>query len=324
MLYTNEQMLDLFEGYLSQAETPAEPELLYSPIVYSMSGGGKRLRPLLLLLTAQAFGGDAAAVMPAAVAVEVFHNFTLLHDDIMDNADMRRGKPSVYKRWGANVAILSGDAMMICAYKTLSKINPDKLPRVVDMFSSMALQVCEGQQYDMDFEKKRKVSVVDYIQMIESKTSALLSGAATIGAVLADAGEEDVRRIHRFATELGLAFQLQDDLLDSYGDVMLGKKIGGDILEGKQTYLMVQAMSLASEPQREILRTTHSDASLTDAEKIERVRAVYDSLGVARMTEQQISLRFERALGVLDTLSIGADRREPLAEFARNLMGRKR
>lgn len=139
MLYTNEQMLDLFEGYLSQAETPAEPELLYSPIVYSMSGGGKRLRPLLLLLTAQAFGGDASAVMPAAVAVEVFHNFTLLHDDIMDNADMRRGKPSVYKRWGANVAILSGDAMMICAYKTLSKISPDKLPRVVDMFSSMAL-----------------------------------------------------------------------------------------------------------------------------------------------------------------------------------------
>ena len=322
MLYTNEQMLDLFEGYLSQAETPAEPELLYSPIVYSMSGGGKRLRPLLLLLTAQAFGGDASAVMPAAVAVEVFHNFTLLHDDIMDNADMRRGKPSVYKRWGANVAILSGDAMMICAYKTLSKISPDKLPRVVDMFSSMALQVCEGQQYDMDFEKKRKVSVVDYIQMIESKTSALLSGAATIGAVLADAGEEDVRRIHRFATELGLAFQLQDDLLDSYGDQRLGKAIGGDILEGKKTYLVVTAMSRADEATRKELRALLADTEMDPQKKIAAVKAVFDRLDVPHLAEQQIELRFERALAQLDTLPVDAARTAPLREFAAGLMGR--
>lgn len=325
MLYTNEQMLDLFEGYLSQAETPAEPELLYSPIVYSMSGGGKRLRPLLLLLTAQAFGGDASAVMPAAVAVEVFHNFTLLHDDIMDNADMRRGKPSVYKRWGANVAILSGDAMMICAYKTLSKISPDKLPRVVDMFSSMALQVCEGQQYDMDFEMRRKVSVVEYMNMIELKTSVLLGGAAMIGATLGEASEEDCRKIYRYALELGLAFQLQDDLLDSYGaEEELGKKIGGDILEGKKTCLMLHAMSRAVEEDREILRNTYCDATLGDDEKIARVKAVYDRYDVPRTVNQQISLRFERALSILDTLDIAAERTEHLRVFARNLMGRKK
>lgn len=324
MFRTNDQMLCLFESYLAQLEIPEEPALLYAPITYSISGGGKRLRPLLLLLSAQALGGDVQAALPAAVAVEVFHNFTLLHDDIMDNADVRRGKPSVYARWGENVAILSGDAMMICAYKSLSRVAADKLPRVMEIFNDMALKVCEGQQYDMDFEKKRKVSVVEYIQMIDSKTSALLAGSAMIGAVLAGASDDDVKRIERFATELGLAFQLQDDLLDSYGDTALGKKIGGDILEGKQTYLMVQAMSRASEAQRDTLRTTHSDPALTPEQKIERVKAVYDVLEVARITEQQISQRFERALAIIETLSTQEELREPLRVFARNLIGRKR
>lgn len=325
MLYTNEQMLDLFEGYLSQAETPAEPELLYSPIVYSMSGGGKRLRPLLLLLTAQAFGGDASAVMPAAVAVEVFHNFTLLHDDIMDNADMRRGKPSVYKRWGANVAILSGDAMMICAYKTLSKISPDKLPRVVDMFSSMALQVCEGQQYDMDFEKKRKVSVVDYIQMIESKTSALLSGAATIGAVLADAGEEDVRRIHRFATELGLAFQLQDDLLDVYGDpAVFGKAIGGDITSNKKTYMLINALQLADGRQRAELERWIGMKEFDRAEKIAAVTAIYDEIGIRRLCEEKINSCFAESGKYLDMVGVADERKESLRRFTAGMMKREK
>ena len=281
-------------------------------------------RPLLLLLTAQAFGGDASAVMPAAVAVEVFHNFTLLHDDIMDNADMRRGKPSVYKRWGANVAILSGDAMMICAYKTLSKINPDKLPRVVDMFSSMALQVCEGQQYDMDFEERQKVSVAEYMQMIELKTSVLLAGAVVIGALLGGASEADCRRLRRFAVELGLAFQLQDDLLDSYGDERLGKTSGGDILEGKKTYLMITAMSHADESDREILRTTAKNPALTDTEKIVAVKAVYDRYDIPRLTEQQISVRFDRALALLDELAVDPSRIAPLKDFARSLMGRTR
>lgn len=317
-------MLELFEAALRQLQTPEEPELLYAPIIYSMSGGGKRLRPVLLLLTAEAFGGNIDEAMTAAQAVEVFHNFTLLHDDIMDNASMRRGKPSVFAKWGGNVAILSGDAMLITAYKLLAELSAEKLPRVMRIFNDMALEVCEGQQYDMDFEQKQKVSVVDYLQMIERKTSALLSGSAMIGATIAGASDNDIKKVYRFATELGLAFQLQDDMLDSYGDEALGKKIGGDILEGKQTYLMVQAMSRATDEEREVLRTTHLDSALTDAEKIATVKALYDKLDVKRATEQQIELRFERALSVLDTLSIESSRTVQLAEFARNLMGRKK
>ena len=324
MIHTNDQVLELFEAALSQMQTPEEPELLYAPIIYSMSGGGKRLRPVLLLITTEAFGGNIEEAMPAAMAVEVFHNFTLLHDDIMDNAAVRRGKPSVFAKWGGNVALLSGDAMLITAYKQLARIESERLPRVMHLFNDMALEVCEGQQYDMDFETKEHVSVVDYIQMIERKTSALLSGSATIGATLAGATDEDIKKIYRFATELGLAFQLQDDMLDSYGDEALGKKIGGDILEGKQTYLMVQAMSRATAEEREVLRTTHKRGDLSDTEKIATIKALYDKLDVKRATEQQIELRFERALTVLESVSIGAERLTRLAEFARNLMGRKK
>jgi len=323
-MYNNAQILELFEQSLRQLRTPEEPELLYAPIIYSMSGGGKRLRPVLLLLSTEAFGGSVDEAMTAAMAVEVFHNFTLLHDDIMDNADMRRGKPSVFAKWGENVAILSGDAMLITAYKLLAELNPTKLQRVMRLFNDMALEVCEGQQYDMDFESQKKVTVVEYIQMIERKTSALLSGSAMIGATIAGASDADIKLLYRFATELGLAFQLQDDLLDSYGDEALGKKIGGDILEGKQTYLMVQAMSRATEEEREVLRTTHLNSKLSDAEKIATVKALYDKLEVKRATEQQIDQRFERALGILDSLSIGAERTVHLAEFARNLIGRKK
>lgn len=324
MAHSNHEILQLFESALAQMNTPEEPELLYSPIIYSMSGGGKRLRPVLLLITLEAFGGNIDEAMPAAMAVEIFHNFTLLHDDIMDNADVRRGKPSVYAKWGGNVALLSGDAMLITAYKHLNRISASVLPRVMNIFSDMALEVCEGQQYDMDFESMEKVSVVDYMQMIERKTSALLSGSAMIGATMAGASDDDVKKIYRFATELGLAFQLQDDVLDSYGDESLGKKIGGDILEGKQTFLMVQAMSRADAAQREVLRTTHLADELTNEQKIAKVKALYDALDVKHIAEQQIELRFERALNILDTLSIDSERVAPLVEFARNLMGRKK
>lgn len=324
MTHTNNEILQLFESALAQMQTPEEPELLYAPIIYSMSGGGKRLRPVLLLLTAEAFGGNVEEAMPAALAVEIFHNFTLLHDDIMDNADVRRGKPSVFAKWGGNVALLSGDAMLITAYKHLARVAPDVLPRVMNIFGDMALEVCEGQQYDMDFESMDGVSVEEYMQMIERKTSALLSGSATIGATMAGASEDDIRKIYRFATELGLAFQLQDDVLDSFGDEALGKKIGGDILEGKKTFLMVQAINSADDMEREVLRTTHRDASLSDDEKISRIKALYEKLEVRRIAEQQIELRFERALSILDTLSIDQARTATLREFARNLMGRKK
>ena len=321
---TNEQLLDIFENYLAQTEFPAEPERLYAPIRYSLSGGGKRLRPMLLLLACGVFSDRTDHALPAAAAVEIFHNFTLLHDDIMDNAAVRRGKPSVHARWGENVAILSGDAMMICAYRLLSGVPADKLPRILAMFNTMAVEVCEGQQYDMDFEQKPKVSVVEYMHMIELKTSVLLGGAVTIGALLGGAPEEACRKLRRFAVELGLAFQLQDDLLDSYGDRQLGKAIGGDILEGKKTYLMITAMSRAEESARDVLRNAHRDPMLTDAEKIAAVKAIYDRYDIPRLAEQQISLRFERALGILDTLPVDPARTQPLREFARSLMGRKK
>ena len=322
---TNEEILDLFENHLAQIQLPEEPKDLYAPIIYSMSGGGKRIRPTLLLLVCEAFGGKLQDALPAASAVEMFHNFTLLHDDIMDNADVRRGKPSVFARWGENVAILSGDAMMIYAYRLLSGAPADKLPRIMDIFTTMALQVCEGQQYDMDFEKRQKVSVVEYMNMIELKTSVLLAGAAMIGAVLGDASEGDCKKIYRYALELGLAFQQQDDLLDSYGTVEeLGKRIGGDILEGKKTCLMLNAMSRATETDRDILRSTHLDAKLSEDEKIARVKEVYDRYDVPRTIQQQISLRFERALAILDTLEIPVERTEHLRVFAQNLMGRKK
>lgn len=317
-----DQLCEMVENYLAQLDIPVEPELLYTPIVYSLTGGGKRLRPVLLLLTRSIYDDRAHEALPAAAAIEVFHNFTLLHDDIMDNAMLRRGKPSVYAKWGKNVAILSGDAMMIKAYQLLGKVNSPELARILSVFTQTALEVCEGQQYDMDFESKPKVSVVEYMRMIELKTSVLLAGAVVIGAILGGASEEDCKALRRFAIELGLAFQLQDDLLDSYGDERLGKAIGGDILEGKKTYLMITAMSRATEEQREVLRTTHLDNHLSRAEKIARVKALYDELDIPRLTEQQISVRFERALALLDTLNAPAERVAPLRAYALSLMGR--
>ncbi len=318
-----ERLLASVENYLAQQELPSEPEKLYAPIGYSLSGGGKRLRPMLLMLTCGIFSDRPERAMPAAAAVEVFHNFTLLHDDIMDNAAMRRGQPSVAARWGRNVAILSGDAMLIWAYRLLGQVEPALLPRILAEFNEMAIGVCEGQQYDMDYEERQKVSVVEYMRMIELKTSVLLGGAVVIGALLGGATAEDCARMRKFAIELGLAFQLQDDLLDSYGDERLGKPIGGDILEGKQTYLMITAMSRASEEDREVLRHTHTDPALGPAEKIARVKAVYDKYDIPRLTEQQISLRFERALAQLDTLTAEPGRTATLRRYAESLMGRK-
>ncbi len=323
-MYTNEQLQTLIENYLAQTEFPAEPELLYAPIAYSLSGGGKRLRPMLVLLAHAVFADNVQQALPAAGAVEVFHNFTLLHDDIMDNAAIRRGKPSVFAKWGQNVAILSGDAMLIYAYRLLCGLPADKLPQVLATFDDMALEVCEGQQYDMDFEKKQKVSVVEYMHMIELKTSALLAGSVLIGALLGGASENDCRKLRRFAIELGLAFQLQDDLLDSYGDERLGKAIGGDILEGKKTYLMVTAMSRADEATRNELRSLLADSKMPAERKIASVKAIYDRLDVPHLTEQQIELRFERALAQLETLSADPARTAPLREFAAGLMGRNK
>ena len=323
--YTNSEVLALFERHIAQMPTPEEPQRLYAPIKYGLEVGGKRIRPTLLMLAYNLYADDIERALMPAMAVEIFHNFTLLHDDIMDNALVRRGKPSVFAEWGENIAILSGDAMMIYAYKLLRNVPDEKLPRILDIFTEMALQVCEGQQYDMDFEHLKKVAVAEYMNMIELKTSVLLAGSAMIGAILGNASEDDCRKIYRYALELGLAFQLQDDLLDSYGtEQVLGKKIGGDILEGKKTCLMLNAMSRATEEDREVLRHTHLDDKLSPEEKIARVKEVYDRYDVPRMINQQITTRFDRALSILSTLEIPEERTVYLKEFAENLMGREK
>lgn len=322
--YTYSELSEMFERHLATVNPGNEPELLYAPMRYALAGGGKRTRPTLLLLAYNLFADDVERAMDAAAAIEIFHNFTLLHDDIMDNAAVRRGRPSVYARWGTNVAILSGDAMMIAAYEQLRRCEPGLLGRVMEVFNRMAMQVCEGQQYDMDFEQRNRVSVVEYTKMIELKTSVLLAGAARIGATLAGASEEDCLRVERFATELGLAFQLQDDLLDSYGDERLGKKIGGDILEGKKTYLMITALSHADEPRREILRHTCRRDDLSDEQKIAAIKGVYDELDIPHITEQQINIRFGRATSILDKLDVEAGRTAQIRAFAASLMGRNR
>ena len=321
--FTNNELLTLFERYIAQMPTPEEPQRLYAPIKYGLEIGGKRIRPTLLMLAYNLYKEDIERALMPAMAVEIFHNFTLLHDDIMDNAAVRRGRPSVHAKWGENVAILSGDAMLILAYNYLQRTASDRLPKIFEWFNKMAAEVCEGQQFDMDFETQQKVSVVDYMRMIELKTAALLAGSAIIGAILAEASDSDCRNLYNFAREVGLAFQLQDDLLDSYGDERLGKKIGGDILEGKKTILMIEAFSRANEEEREVLRTTHLRKDLSDAEKISIIKALYDSLGVPERVEQQISQKFQKALSILDNLEVATERTTELRHYAENLIGRK-
>lgn len=322
-LFTNSEILALFERYVAQMPTPKEPQRLYAPIKYGLEEGGKRIRPTLLMLVYNLYAEDVERSLMPAMAVEIFHNFTLLHDDIMDNAAVRRGRPSVPAKWGDNVAILSGDAMLILAYNYLQRTDSERLSQIFERFNKMAAEVCEGQQFDMDFETQQKVSVVDYMRMIELKTAALLAGSATIGAILAGASDNDCKRLYDFAREVGLAFQLQDDLLDSYGDERLGKKIGGDILEGKKTILMIEAFSRANEEQREVLRTTHLRKDLSDAEKISTIKALYDELGVPERVEQQIAQKFQKALSILDTLEAPQERTIELRRYAESLVGRK-
>ena len=322
-LYTNTQLLEMFERHLSAMQTPDEPQRLYAPIKYGLEEGGKRIRPTLLMLAYNLYAEDVERALTPAMAVEIFHNFTLLHDDIMDNAMVRRGRPSVHAKWGENVAILSGDAMLILAYNYLQQTVSERLPQIFARFNKMSAEVCEGQQMDMDFETQEKVAVVDYMRMIELKTAVLLAGSVTIGALLAGASDEDCKSLYDFALEVGLAFQLQDDLLDSYGDERLGKKIGGDILEGKKTILMLEAFSRATEEEREVLRTTHLRKDIGDEEKIATIKALYDKLGVPSRVEQQIALRFAKALSILDNLSVAGDRTAELRRYAENLVGRK-
>ena len=322
-MYSREELSTLIEEYIARLSLPDTPKTLYEPISYSLEKGGKRLRPLLTLMSCNVFCNDVQRALPCAAAVEVFHNFTLLHDDIMDNAAVRRGKPAVHRKWGVNSAILSGDAMMICSYRLLESVSPEILPRILSVFNDTSLKVCEGQQYDMDFESVERVSMEEYLHMISLKTSVLLAGAAVIGAITGNADREDCDHIYAFAMNTGMAFQIKDDLLDSYGDQSsFGKKIGGDILEGKKTFLTTASMESADDDTRLKLRGLLHNKEMIADEKINRVLAIYDKLGVKRMAEETIEKYTHIAIRELEQIKADPERVMPLKRLAQELTGR--
>ncbi len=293
---TKEQLLGLFEDYISSIRFPEQPVDLYAPMSYSILDGGKRVRPILLLSAAEIMGADVNDSMPCAGAVEMFHNFTLLHDDIMDNADVRRGKSSVHAKWGANVAILSGDAMVIYAYKLLQQARPDALPAIMAEFNKMALEVCEGQQFDLDFESREDVSLDEYMNMIRLKTAVLFAGSAKIGGLVAGASESECDLLYRFGLELGMAFQLQDDYLDTYGTPeVLGKNIGGDIEESKKTFLTITALNEAGDATRRAILATFNEKGLPLAHKMGRIKTIYNSLDVPDITRAEVKRYLDNA-----------------------------
>jgi geranylgeranyl diphosphate synthase, type II len=309
----------------SQSEilTGREPKELYAPVEYSLGMGGKRLRPVLLLMAFNMFSDEIEKALPAAVAVEVFHNFTLLHDDIMDRAQMRRNKPTVHKQFNINNAILSGDAMAFLSYRYLMKCRSKQLSGIISLFTETALEVCEGQQYDMDFEKRQDVTEAEYLEMIRLKTAVLLGCSLKAGAMLANSTKQKARQLYEFGINLGLAFQLQDDLLDTFGNQeTFGKKIGGDIVANKKTYLLIKALEKASPGQRKELTDWITQKEFKPAEKIIAVSDLYNELEIKKLTEQKIDSYFNVASQLLNLFPLEKAIKKPLKELSERMLKR--
>ena len=308
-----------------------EPKGLYEPIAYTLSAGGKRLRPQLALIAAEIvmngglLNGDALEnTLPAALALEVFHNFTLLHDDIMDKAPVRRGRPTVHVQWNDNTAILSGDSMLVLAYERMAQCSAEKLPQILSLFTETALEIGEGQQYDMDFEHRNDVREEEYIEMIRLKTSVLLACATKMGALMADADERDAELLYKFGEQFGLAFQLQDDYLDVYGDpAVFGKAIGGDITSNKKTFMLINALNRADERQRAELIHWIGAEKFDRQEKIEAVTRLYNAIGVDRLAQERIAHYFDESRKYLDAVGVSEDRKNALRAYANEMMFRK-
>ena len=333
-MYNFNQLLDKVNDAIQAMECNPTPDRLYEPIRYELSLGGKRIRPVLMLMAYQLYKADVETIMPQALALETYHNFTLLHDDVMDRADMRRGRPCVHKVWGDNAAILSGDAMLILAYRLMTeqrtadhqpvRRNSIALSDALQTFTEATLGVCEGQQYDIDFEQRNDVTVTEYMEMIRLKTSLLLACALKIGAQLAGAPSADAESLYQFGEKIGLAFQLQDDLLDVYGDpAVFGKKIGGDILCNKKTFMLLSTLQMADPQQRDELNHWLNATQYDPAEKIAAVRAIYDTVGIRKVCEVQIQTLFNQALECLATLSLPTVSTQPLRDFAHTLLKRQ-
>lgn len=318
-----EKYQEEFINFLQDYTSVKEPKNLYEPIAYILGLGGKRLRPVLTLLTADIFNSNYKDAFNAALSIEVFHNFSLVHDDIMDDAPLRRGEQTVHEKWDINTGILSGDAMLIMAYQLFENYEPRVFQALAKLFSKTALEVCEGQQYDVDFETRNDVTIPEYLKMIEYKTAVLVGAAMKMGAIVADASEEDQNSIYEFGRYLGIAFQLQDDYLDAFGDPKtFGKQVGGDIIENKKTYLYLKALEFSNETDKnELIKLFASNPEDVSA-KIEIAKQFFVSTGSADATKGAIENYTNKAFAVLNVLNISEDKKEILKTFGGNLMNR--
>lgn len=318
-------MLELIQHYIDSLPYDRKPESLYEPIKYVLSLGGKRIRPMLMLMSYALYKDDVESILPQAIGLETYHNYTLLHDDLMDNADVRRGMPTVHRKWDANTAILSGDSMLVLAYQRMQNCPADKLPAVLDVFTTTALEIGEGQQYDMEFETRNDVLEEEYIEMIRLKTSVLLACAMKIGAIMADAPKEDVDNLYRFGERMGLAFQLQDDFLDVYGDPkVFGKAIGGDITSNKKTYMLINAIGKAEGKDKETLMGWINAKDFDREEKVKAVTEIYTRLGIDTMAKAKMEEYYAEALAALAKVSVPEEKKAQLREYAAKMMKREK
>ncbi|MBQ9363374.1 MAG: polyprenyl synthetase family protein [Bacteroidaceae bacterium] len=318
-------MISKINAALDALKYPKQPRGLYEPIRYALEEGGKRVRPRLLLLTYSLYSDDTERAMPAAIGIETYHNYTLLHDDVMDNAEMRRGRPTVHVKWDQNTAILSGDVMLMLALRYVSECRCKRWAELRDVFIQSCIEVGEGQQYDMNFEKRDEVAVDESLEMIRLKTSVLVACAAKMGAIAANAPEEDCELIYAFAERIGMAFQLQDDYLDVYGDpAVFGKKIGGDILCGKKTYLLISALNHGDEGQRMQLLNLINDKNIADQDKIKAVTDIYNAIGIPEICKNAIEAYYDDARNLYETLPLPENKKAPLWAWATELLERKK
>lgn len=300
-----------------------EPKELYQPVSYILSLGGKRLRPLLVMLGNGLFNGNPSWALQPALAIEVFHNFTLIHDDIMDKAPLRRGNSTVHEKWNNDIAILSGDVMMIKAYELLVQTQVEFLPEILTLFNRTALEVCEGQQEDMNFEKRNDVSIDEYLEMISKKTAVLLGCAMETGAITAGASQADRSNIYAFGKNIGIAFQLKDDLLDAYAEEGFGKQVGGDIIANKKTYLLLKAFEQADETDKNTLNALLTDNSIEPKEKVAKVKAIYDKLAIGEHTEALCKHYFDKAMQAINAVDGNVDAKANLIDYVSRLMDRQ-
>ena len=322
-MYNSDEILRKVNAALEALPYSRRPQSLYDPVKYVLSLGGKRIRPVLMLLGYNLYKDNPDEIMMQALGLETYHNYTLLHDDLMDNADLRRGHQTVHKKWNDNTAILSGDSMLVLAYQRMQQCDARHLPAVLDLFTETALEIGEGQQYDMDFETRNDVTEDEYIEMIRLKTSVLLACALKIGAILADASAEDAQNLYKFGEKLGLAFQLQDDLLDVYGDPkVFGKAIGGDITSNKKTYMLINAVNRANAEQRAELMKWIEAHEFDRNEKVSAVTRLYDEIGIRQLCEDKINFYFAEALAYLDKVSVSEERKQYLREYTNEMMHR--